>query len=96
MKVRPIRNRVIIRRIEEERTTSTGIVLPDSAMVDEGCVRALVIAVGPGVYDKGNLIPPSVAEGDTVIVSRYGGVEVTIEGDDLVIVNDQDILAIVG
>jgi len=91
MKLVPLEDRVIVKVLEEEEKTVSGIVLPDTAK--EKPQKAKVLAVGPGRYDDGQLIPMGVAEGDVVIFSKYGGTEVKVEGDEVLILRASDILA---
>jgi len=91
MKLVPLEDRVVVKVLEEEEKTVSGIVLPDTAK--EKPQKAKVIAVGPGRYDDGQLIPMGVAEGDVVIFSKYGGTEVKVEGDEVLILRASDILA---
>ncbi|MGZ5385564.1 MAG: co-chaperone GroES [Acidimicrobiia bacterium] len=91
MKLVPLEDRVVVKVLEEEEKTVSGIVLPDTAK--EKPQKAKVLAVGPGRYDDGDLIPMGVAEGDIVIFSKYGGTEVKVEGDEVLILRASDILA---
>ena len=91
MNLKPLGDRLIVELLEEEELTVSGIVLPDTAK--EKPQKATVVAVGPGRYDNGALIPMGVAEGDTVIYSKYGGTEVKVEGEELLILRASDILA---
>lgn len=91
MKLVPLEDRVVVKVLEEEEKTVSGIVLPDTAK--EKPQKATVLAVGPGRYDDGQLIPVGVAEGDIVIFSKYGGTEVKVEGDEVLILRASDILA---
>ena len=91
MKLVPLEDRVVVKVIEEEDKTVSGIVLPDTAK--EKPQKAKVVAVGPGRYDNGTLVPMGVAEGDTVIFSKYGGTEVKVDGDELLVLRASDILA---
>jgi len=91
MKLVPLEDRVIVKVLEEEEKTVSGIVLPDTAK--EKPQKATVLAAGPGRYENGNLIPMGVAEGDVVVFSKYGGTEVKLEGDELLILRSSDILA---
>ncbi|MEO0140340.1 MAG: co-chaperone GroES [candidate division WOR-3 bacterium] len=94
MKLKPLRDRVIIRRLEEEEVAEGGIVIPDTAK--EKPIKGEVIAVGPGRTDEnGKLIPMSVKEGDIVVFRKYAGNEITIGDEELLIVDEDDILAIV-
>jgi chaperonin GroES len=89
--LQPIGDRVVIEVMEEEQSTPSGIVIPDSAR--ERPQRGRVLAVGKGRYEHGTLIPPDVAVGDEVVYSKYGGTEVTVEGEDYLIVRESDLLA---
>ncbi|MHB9150445.1 MAG: co-chaperone GroES [Thermoleophilia bacterium] len=91
MKLVPLEDRVVVKVLEEEEKTISGIVLPDTAK--EKPQKATVLAVGPGRYDDGQLIPVGVAEGDVVIFSKYGGTEVKVEGEEVLILRASDILA---
>ena len=91
MNLQPLGDRVVVRSIEAEQVTASGIVLPDTAA--EKPQRGKVLAVGAGRYEDGKRIPPLVAEGDEVIYSKYGGTEVTVDGEDLLILRESDILA---
>jgi chaperonin GroES len=93
MKLKPLRDRVIIRRIEEEEVVEGGIVIPDTAR--EKPIKGEVIAVGPGRRDdSGKIIPMSVKEGDLVVFRKYAGNEIVIDDEELLIVDEDDILAI--
>ncbi len=90
--LQPLGDRLIIEVLDEEQTTASGIVLPDTAK--EKPQRGRVLATGPGSRnDSGDLVPLEVAEGDTVIFSKYGGTEVKVEGEDLLILRESDVLA---
>ncbi len=92
--IKPLEDRIVIRQVEAEQTTASGLVIPDTAK--EKPQEGEVIAVGPGrIDDNGNRVPLDVHEGDTVIYSRYGGTEVKYEGEELQILSARDILAIV-
>ena len=91
MKLKPLGDRVIVKAIEQEEVTASGIVLPDTAK--EKPQRGKVLAVGEGRYVDGKRVPLEVAEGDEIIYSKYGGTEVKLEGDDLLILAEHDILA---
>ena len=95
MKLKPLGDRLIVKAIEEEEATASGIVLPDTAK--EKPQRGKVLAVGDGKWDEDGdkRIPLDVGEGDEVLYSKYGGTEVTIAGDDLLILSSRDVLAIV-
>ena len=96
MKLKPLGDRLIVKPIEEEETTASGIVLPDTAK--EKPQKGKVVAVGDGKWDEDGdkRIPLDVAEGDEVLYSKYGGTEVTVEGDDLLVLRESDVLAKVG
>jgi len=93
MKLKPLGDRLIVKPIEEEETTASGIVLPDTAK--EKPQKGQVVAVGDGKWDEDGekRIPLDVAEGDEVLYSKYGGTEVTVEGDDLLVLRESDVLA---
>src|SRR6266487_2479545 len=92
MDLQPLGDRLIVEVLEEEETTVSGIVLPDTAK--EKPQRGRVLAVGPGSRnDKGELVPLDVAEGDEVIFSKYGGTEVKVGTDDVLILRESDVLA---
>jgi chaperonin GroES len=91
MELKPLGDRVIVEILEEEETTISGIVLPDTAK--EKPQRGRVLATGPGRYEDGKLVPLDVVEGDEVIYSKYGGTEVTVSGEDYLILRESDILA---
>jgi chaperonin GroES len=95
MKLKPLGDRLIVSPVEEEETTPSGIVLPDTAK--EKPQRGKVLAVGDGRWDEDGdkRIPLDVSEGDTVLYSKYGGTEVTVEGDDLLVLRESDVLAVV-
>jgi chaperonin GroES len=95
MKIRPLQDRILLRRVEEEEKTAGGIIIPDSAK--EKPQQGVVVATGKGkVRDDGKITPLDVAEGDTVLFSKYGGTDVTLDGEDYTILREDDILAIVG
>ena len=94
MKVRPLHDRVIVRRMEEERTSAGGIVIPDSAT--EKPAEGEVIAVGNGkVADSGNVIPMEVKVGNKVLFGKYSGNEVKVEGEELLVMREEDIRAVI-
>jgi chaperonin GroES len=94
--IRPLEDRILVRPEEGEETTASGIVIPDTAK--EKPQEGTVLAVGPGKRseDSGELIPVDVKEGDRVVYSKYGGTEIKVEGEDLLILSARDVLAIVG
>ena len=93
MKLKPLGDRLIVKAIEEEETTASGIVLPDTAK--EKPQRGKVLAVGEGRFDDDGdkRIPVDVAEGDEVLYSKYGGTEINVEGDELLVLRESDVLA---
>jgi chaperonin GroES len=91
MDLKPLGDRVIVEVLEEEQTTVSGIVLPDTAK--EKPQRGNVLEVGPGRYEDGQLVPLDVKKGDEIIFSKYGGTEVKVDGEDLLILRESDILA---
>ena len=94
MKLRPLHDRVIVKRLEEERVSAGGIVIPDSAA--EKPSRGKVIAAGPGkVNDEGKVRPLDVKAGDTILFGKWSGTEVKLDGEDLLIMKESDILGIV-
>ena len=94
MKVRPLQDRILVKRIEEEETTKGGIIIPDTAK--EKPSEGKVIAVGNGkVTDDGKLQPLDVKKGDKVLFSKYGGTEVNIEGEEHLIIREDDVLGVV-
>jgi chaperonin GroES len=93
MKLRPLHDRVIVKRMEEERKSAGGIVIPDTAT--EKPSKGKVIAVGPGkVNDKGELNPMNVRKGDKVLFGKYSGTEVKVEGEEIVVMREDDIMAV--
>ncbi len=93
MKIRPLHDRVVIKRMEEERTSSGGIVIPDSAT--EKPIRGEVISVGNGkVSDSGELRQLDVKAGDEVLFGKYSGTEIKIDGEDLLVMREDDIMGV--
>jgi chaperonin GroES len=93
MKLKPLGDRLIVQSIEEDETTASGIVLPDTAK--EKPQRGKVLAVGDGkvAEDGKERIPLDVSEGDEVLYSKYGGTEIVVEGEDLLVLRESDVLA---
>ena len=93
MKLKPLGDRLIVRAIEEEETTASGIVLPDTAK--EKPQKGKVLAVGEGKWDEDGerRIPIDVTEGDEVLYSKYGGTEITVDGEELLVLRESDVLA---
>ncbi len=94
MKIRPLQDRVIVKRLEEEEKTKGGIIIPDSAK--EKPQEGKVIAVGKGkVTEDGKVIPLDVKAGDRIVLGKYSGTEVKIEGEEHLIMKEEDILGII-
>ena len=94
MKIRPLHDRVIIRRMEEEKTSPGGIVIPDSAT--EKPVKGEVVAVGKGkILESGDIRPLDVKVGDKILFGKYSGTEVSVDGEELLVMREDDITAIV-
>jgi chaperonin GroES len=91
--VKPLEDRILVRASEPETTTASGLVIPDSAK--EKPQQGEVLAVGPGRFDEDgeNRIPLDIAVGDIVVYSKYGGTEITVDGEDLLILSQRDVLA---
>jgi chaperonin GroES len=93
MKIRPLHDRILVKRLEEETKTTGGLFIPDSAK--EKPIQAKVVAVGAGKLDKnGKLIPLDVKAGDKVLFSKYSGSEIKIDGEEHLIMREDDLLAI--
>src|SRR6202795_5188523 len=93
MKIRPLHDRVIVKRLEEERTSPGGIVIPDSAA--EKPVQGKVMAVGKGkILEDGSIRPPDVKVGDKILFGKYSGTEVKIDGDELVVMREDGLMAV--
>ena len=94
MKIRPLHDRVIVKRMEEERTTASGIVIPDSA--PEKPIQGEVTAGGKGkISENGDVRPLDVKVGDKVLFGKYSGTEVKLEGDEVLVMREEDIMAII-
>jgi chaperonin GroES len=92
MDLQPLGDRLIVEALEDEETTASGIVLPDTAK--EKPQRGRVLAVGPGARnDKGDLVPMDVAVGDEIIFSKYGGTEIKLGADEVLVLRESDVLA---
>jgi chaperonin GroES len=96
MKLQPLEDRIVVRAGEPEETTVSGLVIPDTAK--EKPQQGEVLAVGPGrrAENTGEVIPMDIAVGDTIVYSKYGGTEITVDGEDLLILTSRDVLAKVG
>ncbi len=94
MNLQPLEDRIVVKPKESEATTASGLVIPDTAK--EKPQQGEVLAVGPGRRsDTGELIPVGISAGDVVVYSKYGGTEITVEGEDVLILSSRDVLAIV-
>lgn len=94
MKIRPLHDRILVQRVAEEKTTKGGIIIPDTAK--EKPIEGKVIAAGNGkVSDDGKKIPLEVKKGDRVLFGKYGGTEVKIEGEEYLIMREDDVLGII-
>lgn len=91
MKLKPLADRVVVKPVEQESKTKSGIIIPDTAK--EKSQKGKVLAVGPGWHQNGTLIPLAVKAGDVVLYKEYGGEEMKIEGEEVVILKADDILA---
>jgi chaperonin GroES len=93
MKVRPLHDRILVKRVEEEQKSAGGIIIPDTAK--EKPQEARVIAVGNGkLTDEGKLIPLEVSVGDRILVGKYSGSEITLDGEEHLIIREEDVLAV--
>ncbi len=94
MSLQPLEDRIVVRPNEAEETTASGLVIPDTAK--EKPQQGEVVAVGPGRFgDDNERVPMDISVGDTVVYSKYGGTEISSDGEDLLILNARDVLAIV-
>ncbi len=94
LKIRPLHDRVIIKRLEETRTSPGGIVIPDSAT--EKPIKGKVIAVGKGkILENGEVRPLDVKVGDHILFGKYSGTEVKVDGDDLLVMREEDVMAVI-
>lgn len=94
MKLRPLHDRIVVKRMEEERTSPGGIVIPDNAT--EKPMRGEVLAVGNGkILDSGDTRPVDVKVGDKILFGKYSGTEVKLDGDELVVMREDDVMAVI-
>jgi chaperonin GroES len=94
MKIRPLHDRVIVKRLEEERTSPGGIVIPDSAT--EKPIQGKIVAVGKGkILEDGHVRPLDVKVGDKILFGKYSGTEVKVDGDDLLVMREEDVMAVI-
>lgn len=93
MSIRPLHDRVLVKRIEEDEKTAGGIIIPDSAK--EKPNRGKIVAVGNGSRDEsGKVVPLDVKKGDVVLFAKWGGTEIKVDGDELLIIKESDIMAV--
>jgi chaperonin GroES len=94
MKIRPLHDRVIVKRLEEDRTSPGGIVIPDSAA--EKPVRGKIVAIGKGkILENGQVRPCDVMVGDKILFAKYSGSEVRVEGEELLVMREEDVMAVI-
>ena len=93
MKIKPLGDRVLVKRIEEEAKSKGGIIIPDSAK--EKPMQGIVEAVGPGKYEDGKLVPVNVKKGDKILFGKYSGNEVNIDDVEFLIMREEDVLGII-
>jgi chaperonin GroES len=94
MKIRPLHDRVIVKRLEEERTSPGGIVIPDTAA--EKPMQGKIVAVGKGkILEDGQVRPLDVKVGDRILFGKYSGNEVKVDGEDLVVMREEDVMAVI-
>jgi chaperonin GroES len=94
MKIRPLHDRVIVKRLEEERTSPGGILIPDTAA--EKPVQGKIVAVGKGkILDDGKVRELDVKVGDKILFGKYSGTEVKVDGEDLVVMREEDVMAVI-
>ena len=94
LKIRPLHDRVIVKRLEEERTSPGGIVIPDTAA--EKPIKGKIIAVGKGkILENGNVRPLDVKVGDKILFGKYSGTEVKVDGEELLVMREEDVMAVI-
>jgi len=94
MKIRPLHDRVIVKRLEEERTSPGGILIPDSAA--EKPIQGKIVAVGKGkILESGEVRPLDLKVGDKILFGKYGGTEVKVDGEDLLVMREEDVMAVI-
>ena len=94
MNIRPLHDRVVIKRLDEERTSAGGIVIPDTAT--EKPIRGTVVAIGAGkILTDGKVIPLAVKKGDTVVFGKYAGTEIKLDGQELIVMREEDIMGVI-
>jgi chaperonin GroES len=94
MKIRPLHDRIIVKRLEEERTSAGGIIIPDTAT--EKPIQGKVVAVGKGkILEDGSVRGLDVKVGDKVLFGKYGGTEVKVDGEELLVMREEDVMAVI-
>ena len=94
MKIRPLHDRILVKRLEEERTSKGGIIIPDTAT--EKPIQGKVIAAGNGkILEDGTVRPLDVKVGDKILFGKYGGTEVKVDGDELLVMREEDVMAVI-
>ena len=94
MKIRPLHDRILVKRLEEERTTKGGIIIPNTAT--EKPVQGKVVAVGNGkILEDGKVRPLDIKVGDKILFGKYGGQEVKVEGEELLVMREEDVMAVI-
>ena len=94
MKIRPLHDRIIVKRLEEERTSAGGIIIPDTAA--EKPIQGKVIAVGKGkILDDGSVRQLDLKVGDKILFGKYGGTEVKVDGEELLVMREEDVMAVI-
>ena len=94
MKIRPLQDRILVKRVEAEQKTASGIIIPDAAK--EKPVEGRIVAIGNGrILDNGTVQKPDVKTGDTVLFGKYSGTEVKVEGEEFLILREDDILGVI-
>ena len=94
MKIRPLHDRVIVKRLEEERTSAGGIIIPDSAT--EKPIQGKIVAVGKGkILENGTVRPLDLKAGDKILFGKYGGTEVKVDGEELLVMREEDVMAVI-
>jgi len=93
MKIKPLADRVVVKPLEEESKTKAGIIIPDTAK--EKSHRGEVLAIGPGKYEDGKLIEPGVKTGDKILYKEYSGDEFKLDGREVIILKEEDIIAVI-
>ena len=94
MNLKPLDDRIVVKPNEAEQTTASGLVIPDTAK--EKPQQGEIVAVGPGRFDEGKRVPMDLKVGDKVLYGKYSGTEVTIDGEQLLILRESDVLAVIG